>query len=197
MGDKEKRDRLIEENIKLVAFTIKKYYKNFVRNNSFLKEDLYQEGCIGLIEAASRFDESKGNTFSTYAIYWITGKMNIFITRYYKKHYGNNDLSLDIKYYEDNDCDVKLIDALQYFDYYEDERIKNAFIRAKVTRNKNIYSILTMFAIGYSQKEIGEKLGITNYAVAKTLEQFRTEFKYIEKLCKITNNIKNGYRYVS
>lgn len=56
------RDKvLVEENMKLVFFTIHKYFPSFAYD-----EDLHQVGMIGLCNAARTWDESK-STFSTYA----------------------------------------------------------------------------------------------------------------------------------
>lgn len=52
----------IEENINLVYYVVNKEFAH-----SRIKEDLYQEGMIGLIKADKLFDENKGIKFSTYA----------------------------------------------------------------------------------------------------------------------------------
>ncbi|MCX7799783.1 MAG: RNA polymerase sigma factor RpoD/SigA [Fimbriimonadales bacterium] len=65
-GDRNARQRLIESNMRLVI-NIAKTYK--VRSISL--EDLIQEGAIGLMQAADRFDPDKGFRFSTYATHWI------------------------------------------------------------------------------------------------------------------------------
>ena len=68
--DKEKsleaRKKLIQSNLRLVVSIAKKY-----TGQGVLFMDLVQEGSLGLIKAANRFDYSKGFKFSTYATWWI------------------------------------------------------------------------------------------------------------------------------
>jgi RNA polymerase primary sigma factor len=65
-GDQKARQRLIESNMRLVINIAKTY-----RNRAIPLEDLIQEGAIGLMQAAERFDPDKGFRFSTYATHWI------------------------------------------------------------------------------------------------------------------------------
>lgn len=65
-GDQNAKHQLIEANMRLVINIARSY-----RNKSIPLEDLIQEGAIGLMQAAERFDPSKGYRFSTYATHWI------------------------------------------------------------------------------------------------------------------------------
>ncbi len=60
------KDRLVEANMRLVINIAKNYHTPLVPF-----EDLVQEGAIGLMTAAERYDPSKGYRFSTYATHWI------------------------------------------------------------------------------------------------------------------------------
>jgi RNA polymerase primary sigma factor len=65
-GDKGALHRLVECNMRLVVSIAARY-----ASPRMPLEDLVQEGCIGLIRAAEKFDERKGHRFSTYATWWI------------------------------------------------------------------------------------------------------------------------------
>jgi RNA polymerase primary sigma factor len=65
-GDDRARRHLIERNLRLVVSVAKKY-----RGMGLPFEDLIQEGNLGLMKAAQRFNPDRGNRFSTYATWWI------------------------------------------------------------------------------------------------------------------------------
>jgi RNA polymerase primary sigma factor len=65
-GDKTARSKLIEKNLRLVIPVAKKY-----RGMGLPFGDLIQEGNVGLMRAADKFDPEKGFRFSTYATWWI------------------------------------------------------------------------------------------------------------------------------
>ena len=65
-GDTEARNELVSANLRLVVSLAKRY-----QGCGMSLQDLIQEGNIGLMKAAEKFDASKGFRFSTYAAWWI------------------------------------------------------------------------------------------------------------------------------
>lgn len=72
------RNELIVRNQPLVTYIVNKYYPSNKINHE-TKEDLFQEGSMGLLSAIDGFDYTKGFKFSTYASWWIRQAVNNYL----------------------------------------------------------------------------------------------------------------------
>lgn len=85
----ENIDYLVNKNMNLVWAIVNRF-----KNSSKLKDDMFQSGCIGLIDAARRFDKTKGVQFSTFAFPYILGEVRAFLRTQSPVKYSKNFFSV-------------------------------------------------------------------------------------------------------
>lgn len=182
-GDEQARNKLIEHNLRLVAYIVNKHY-----SESRDTEDLISIGTIGLIRAAETFDPAKDISFSTYASTCIQNQIKMYFRKNRHRNsevYLNDPIDTDKNGNEitladifsdgtcvDDEVDLK-IDTERLYRFLEhtlDERERDIIVkRYGLTVNGKASVPLT-------QREIARNLGISRSYVS------RIEKRAIDKL---------------
>lgn len=183
-GNKEAKEKLIEHNLRLVVFLAKKY-----ENTGIDLEDLVSIGSIGLIKGINTFSSDKNIKLATYASRCIDNEILMFLRKNKKlkaevsidgtlsKDSEGNELHLEDIIGTDKDIVSKNIE-----DKADRELMINEVLSLK-PRDREIM-ILRYGLLGqdeYTQKEVAEKLGISQSYIS------RIEKKVIKKLKTLIN----------
>jgi RNA polymerase sigma factor (sigma-70 family) len=175
---KEERDNFIEGNLPLVTTRVMKCNKGIFDN------DLFQEGSCGLIQAVDRFDASKGFAFSTYGVRYIDGYIltyknkdcNIRPVRVGSGYERAEVYSLDFAK-SVGDCSglqVTYKNSTSDCGTFTEGVISNIEVGEALERlNGKDRQIVRMIMGGYTQREIGERMGIDQSVVSRKLKYIR------------------------
>ena len=190
-GDMEARGKLIEHNLRLVAYIVNKNYPEAVRGSQQDADDLISIGTIGLIRAAETFDYTKGRRFSTYASRCIDNQIKMHfrkIKRQQSEVYINEPLETDsegntltiadilasnVNIEEETELRINSQKLYRYIDEELDEREKEIICKRYGIRDGRGYVCEAM-----TQREIAKQLQISRSYIS------RIEKKALEKLRK-------------
>lgn len=157
----------ISEHFRLVHFVIHKY--NFKPPRGCGYDDLFQEGCIGLLDAVRRYKAEKG-AFSTLAVSCIHGRICMFLRKQQRQ------LKLDCLSLESNDEQLNFLDLR---DFSPQENVESVVLANELLRAaKEKYPELIVPVLdGLPQREIGKIMGISQTQVSRLIRKMREELR--------------------
>ena len=202
MGDEKKNYKEYSDELlvdmarhgdeKAEDFLLKKY-KDFVRSKArayFLvggdRDDLIQEGMIGLYNAISHYDESKASSFMTYAAICINNKLLSAVSADNRKKNEplNGYVSLYSVITDDAGEEASLSDVLPDTDNVnpeniilneEQEKLARKRLLGKLSRLEK--EILSYYLEGMSYSEIAAIIGKTEKSVDNAIQRIRSKMK--------------------
>ncbi len=146
-----------KENYKLVPYFAKSYFKT-IKLNKYEREELIQEGYIGLMYACRKYDETRGLKFSTYSSYWIKR----YFMNYLMKKQKENNISLPLKLEVIPYKDYNRVIDLDMLNNNEKEIIKKRFFEKKKVIELAKENGVCRNTMTNKIKKIIEKLKISN-----------------------------------
>lgn len=160
----------------LVKFVISKYVKR--RKESWRDiDDLYQDGCIGLLKAVRTYDESAGFAFSTYAIRCI---LNYIANARKRNQIPTTSLDKTVRVAGGRETTLLqlLPDTSSGWERIDAQNTVSVVIRQM--RSSNRYSELAPVLLGEkTQKQMAQELGVTRQAIQQRITRFRQELKAV------------------
>lgn len=159
-------EELILNNMDLVYSTI---YKMHIRIN----DDLIQEGMMGLVKAAEKFDSSLGLKFSTYAVSYIKGMVKTYLTlrTTVVKPQRVNGKFVEVETMR-TDSEVNEVEA-------EDENVESSLIVRDFMKRLTVREQVVAKGLmqNKTQKQIGDELNICQTQVCRMIRVIR--YKYM------------------
>jgi RNA polymerase primary sigma factor len=166
--DIKERNELVKEHLPFIRMIASKYH------NIIDKEDLIQEGVLGLMRATETFDESRNIKFLTYASYWIKAYIGRYLTKG-QKHLPTEDME------ELNT--TALTETVEADMIYQDlqEKTYDELTKSGVkTRDLDIVLSRYLSEEPCTLQELGDKYGVSRQRIKQIEERMIKKIK--EKL---------------
>ena len=163
-------EELYSRNEPLVRWTIKKYYPDFMDD-----EDLMQEGRIGLWRACLAYDKKKRLKFSPVAVSYIRNALRHGYEKLYGRSLGKRRLlwSVQSLYEPIGHDDLLLQDTIPGDTDVAFLDIPGALNQMSERDRKILYLSIA----GFSQKEIGKKMGVSERTIYRVLQIAKRIFR--------------------
>ena len=175
-GDKSALDFIMNKYKEVVNIKVSKYFIIGAE-----KEDIVQEGLIGLYKAIKNFDPEKENSFKTFANLCIERQLITAIkTSNRQKHMPlNSYLSLNMSAYEDDEADevIDVFDSNQIEDPLDTITKKEYYMEIENAIDKSLSDfekkVLNRFAKGESYVQIADRLNTPVKSVDNAIQRIR------------------------
>ena len=161
------REQKIIGNMNLVHYIVHKHFPQYTAN-----QDIIQNGYVGLIKAVDSFDESTGNTFSTYAARCIFNEILMDLRRQ-NKYAKDISLHAVLANSDRRNDSLTIEDILAYEDDYTPMYIQE-FVRCLDERE---IIILRYLMDGKTQAYASNRLGMTRSNVCRIVKVMRSKWK--------------------
>lgn len=184
MGDGEAFRELLEQFRPMIYSFFKNYY---LEEGAYAisREDLFQEGCLALLEAAKRYESNRGAHFSTFAYVVIRRRIGRCLRKEYRK-YGKEHYSIDTleepDYYPLLGQNVQRVQREKQAEHGRQKRLQQ--IREYVVSlNAEDREIVAYRSQKKSYAEIASLLGIKPKRVDNRLQYLKRDFqqRYCQK----------------
>jgi RNA polymerase sporulation-specific sigma factor len=175
-------------NAKAISILINKY-KNFVgsRSKSYFivgadREDIIQEGLIGIVNAIKDYDPERKINFSSFVKLTIIRRLSKKIRDYNRQKYFilNNYISLDKPLINENNKKIEVIDSKSNIEenYINKEVIEK--VKEKLTNLE--LNIFNEYLNDISYKEISQKLNISPKSIDNAIKRIKNKIKELVEL---------------
>lgn len=134
-------------------------------------EELKSAAYLGLVEAASRFDQSLGNSFSTFAYPRIFGAIHDYLREQGWMKRGNTDKMLSL----DTPCsDEELMMLKDTIEAKPESDAEELFEAVTLKFDAHAKSVLRHYFVDeLSMKEVGEKFGVSESRISQLIKQYK------------------------
>ena len=163
---------MVEKNMALVTYSIKKYLSNLNLPSSVDYNDIFQEGYIGLCKAVLNFDESRNVAFSTYATKCILGQIHQLYARKLKKDLSQQFISNLVNTDKGDISDI--FDKIQAQDNIEETVLFKVSLQEIEHRlNEKQRLALHYMVEGHTQDQIALKVGVSQATISRCFSKIK------------------------
>lgn len=178
----------LAENMKLIHKFCHKYYKGKI--TSYIEyEDFFQVGSYGAWKGLKTFDEERGIKLSTYVGTCIENELRMEIRKFssQSRQAETSNISLDeIIHYDGNGEDLTLESILGDYDNRIVNKVDTLLVQkalneiiSKDANPDKLATIMSMHFSGYNQREISDKLQVSQSWVSKKIRRTKRKLRAI------------------
>ncbi len=155
-------DELFNQNVKLVHYIVNHCFKDYI----YEKEDLTQEGMIGLWKACKSYNESYGYKFSTFATICIKNQIQMYLRPLYKERLNCQKIVFaDLEPYEQ--------ERLQSDETFENVDVQYLFKELLKNLPEEDQKLLLLLKDGYTQCQLAKLYKVSQTSISRRVRQIK------------------------